>query len=259
MKMFPLSRLLAVLLAFAAVNANAITHGQPDGKKHPQVGALVDYDSKGTAYAFCSGALISPTVMLTAAHCNPGVSTVKVTFDSKVLNSAVMYVGRYHPHPNFRAQQNDPHDIAVVVFDRPISDITPAKLPTQGLFDTLKSNGLLDGTTYTAVGYGGQERTFDGAGGWSITYQDEREWSVSAFGALNDSWLRLSQNSATGNGGTCYGDSGGPNFFGSGKGETKMLAGTTITGDVPCVQSNVIYRLDTPSARAFLADFVTLP
>jgi hypothetical protein len=60
-------------------------------------------------------------------------------------------------------------------------------------------------------------------------------------------------------GGTCYGDSGGPNFFGSGSGETKMLAGTTITGDTPCVQSNVIYRLDTPSARAFLMNFVALP
>jgi hypothetical protein len=38
-----------------------------------------------------------------------------------------------------------------------------------------------------------------------------------------------------------------------------MLAGTTITGDVPCVQSNVVYRLDTPSARAFLGEFVILP
>jgi hypothetical protein len=82
---------------------------------------------------------------------------------------------------------------------------------------------------------------------------------VSAFGALNDSWLRLSQNNAVGNGGTCYGDSGGPNFFGSGTAESKMLAGTTITGDMPCVQSNVIYRLDTPSARSFLGNFVALP
>ncbi len=260
MKMFPLSRLFGTLLVFAsAFNAHAITYGQADGNKHPQVGALVDYDSKGTAYAFCTGALISPTVMLTAAHCNPGVATVKVTFDSKVLNSAVMYVGQYHAHPEYRAQQNDPHDIAVIVFDQPIPNVTPAKLPTLGLFDTLKSNGLLANTTYTAVGYGGQERTFDSKGGWTISYQDAREWSVSSFGALNESWLRLSQNNAVGNGGTCYGDSGGPNFFGSGKGETKMLAGTTITGDVPCVQSNVIYRLDTPSARAFLADYVVLP
>lgn len=170
-----------------------------------------------------------------------------------------MYVGRYIAHPDYRAAQSDPHDIAVIVFDQPIAGIAPAKLPTQGLFDTLKANGLLNGSRYTAVGYGGQERSFDGQGKPVIRYEDRREWAVSGFGALNPAWLRLSQNEAVGNAGTCFGDSGGPNFVGSGSGETSVIAGTTITGDSQCVQSNVIYRLDTASARAFLKDFVTLP
>jgi hypothetical protein len=62
-----------------------------------------------------------------------------------------------------------------------------------------------------------------------------------------------------GDGGTCYGDSGGPNFLGAGTGETNIIAGTTITGDTPCTQSNVIYRLDTKSARDFLKQYVMLP
>jgi secreted trypsin-like serine protease len=259
MKMFPFSRLLAALLALAATQAQAITFGQADGSKHPEVGALVDYDSHGTAYAFCTGTLISPTVMLTAAHCNPGVSAVKVTFESKVQNAAVMYVGRYIANPDYGREQSDPHDIAVIVFDQPITGIVPARLPSAGLFDTLKSNGMLNGSHYTAVGYGGQERNFDDKGKPVIAYEDSREVAVSAFGALNNAWLRLSQNNAVGNGGTCYGDSGGPNFIGNGGGETAVIAGTTITGDMQCVQSNVIYRLDTPAARAFLAPFVTLP
>ncbi|WP_439937840.1 hypothetical protein ACS3YM_18150 [Nocardia sp. N13] len=53
----------------------------------------------------------------------------------------------------------------------------------------------------------------------------------------------------------CYGDSGGPNFLGT----TDIVAATTITGDAVCRSTNVVYRLDTASARAFLADFVTLP
>jgi secreted trypsin-like serine protease len=57
----------------------------------------------------------------------------------------------------------------------------------------------------------------------------------------------------------CYGDSGGPNFLGSGSGETNIIAGTTITGDTPCHSTNVDYRLDTPSARSFLRNYVTLP
>lgn len=145
------------------------------------------------------------------------------------------------------------------MFEQPVAGITPARLPTLGLFDTLKSNAMLAATTYTAVGYGGQERSVDDKGKPYIADEDKRENAVSSFGSLNPAWLRLSQNSATGDAGTCYGDSGGPNFLGSGSAETRVIAGTTITGDSQCVQSNVVYRLDTESARAFLKDYVTLP
>ncbi len=64
---------------------------------------------------------------------------------------------------------------------------------------------------------------------------------------------------AAGNRGTCYGDSGGPDFLGAGTTETNIVAGTTITGDYVCRATNVDYRLDTPSARAFLGQFVRLP
>jgi hypothetical protein len=60
-----------------------------------------------------------------------------------------------------------------------------------------------------------------------------------------------------GNGGACYGDSGGPNFVTIGG--ALVLAATTITGDVPCYATNVVYRTDTTSARTFLAQFVALP
>ena len=62
-------------------------------------------------------------------------------------------------------------------------------------------------------------------------------------------------NPATGDGGTCYGDSGGPNFLGM----TQIVAAITITGDMVCRATNVTYRLDTESARTFLAQYVTLP
>jgi len=66
-------------------------------------------------------------------------------------------------------------------------------------------------------------------------------------------------NASTGDGGTCYGDSGGPNFLGAGSGETNIVAATTITGDFVCHATNVDYRLGTPSARDFLGHYVTLP
>lgn len=66
-------------------------------------------------------------------------------------------------------------------------------------------------------------------------------------------------NPARGDGGTCYGDSGGPNFLGAGADETNIVAAITVTGDFMCRSTNVVYRLDTESARTFLSQFVTLP
>ena len=89
---------------------------------------------------------------------------------------------------------------------------------------------------------------------------DVRYVATGTLNAVNPAWLRLSQNPARGNAGTCFGDSGGPNFLGAGATETDVIAATTITGDSMCRATNVDYRLDTPAARAFLARFpVTLP
>jgi hypothetical protein len=79
--------------------------------------------------------------------------------------------------------------------------------------------------------------------------------ATGTLNATNRSWLRISGNPSTGNGGTCYGDSGGPNFLGT----TQTVAAITITGDAVCRATNVTYRLDTESARSFLAEYVQLP
>ena len=59
----------------------------------------------------------------------------------------------------------------------------------------------------------------------------------------------------TGDGGTCFGDSGGPQFLGS----SNLQVSITISGDSVCRSTNLDYRLDTPQARAFLGQFVSLP
>ncbi|MEP6913071.1 MAG: hypothetical protein ABI923_09965, partial [bacterium] len=78
-----------------------------------------------------------------------------------------------------------------------------------------------------------------------------RMYSFSSFNSLNGGYIRLSQNPATGNGGTCFGDSGGPNFL-TVNGQ-QILAAITITGDSVCRSTNVDYRLDTAAAQAFFA------
>lgn len=129
------------------------------------------------------------------------------------------------------------------------SRASPLRLPAAG------SLANLPGTQqFTSVGYGAYEVT-NQPGGHRFLYDDVRMVAMGTLNATNPAWLRISMNPATDNGGTCYGDSGGPNFLGT----TDVLAATTITGDYVCRATNVVYRLDTPSARAFLSQFVTLP
>lgn len=243
---------ILVLMLVLAGPVLAITYGQPDENRHPFVGALVGTFDDQT-YPYCSGALISPTVFLTAAHCDIGTETVYVTFDTQYTTKSKLYRGTFHGDPLYNQAQNDPHDIAVVVFDKPIKGLTPARLPSLGQLDQLAAD-----QKFTAVGYGGQEPV-NQPGGPVIGYLDRREYSVGTLNAINPAWLRISQNSAKNDGGTCYGDSGGPNFLGAGNQETNIVAAVTITGDTFCRATNVTYRTDTASARDFLSDFVTLP
>lgn len=118
--------------------------------------------------------------------------------------------------------------------------------------------GMLKGQLFTAVGYGVHEPE-TGGGPPTFEFDGERWRSVSEFNALNDAWLRLSQNNATSDGGTCFGDSGGPNFLGARETETDIIASITVTGDAMCLATNDTYRLDTKTARAFLGQFLDLP
>ena len=242
--------ILLMALLSIATPVQAITYGELDGTQHPNVGALVSprQYSDGT-WLYCSGTLISPTVFLTAAHCGGGTASVTVTFDTDYVAGDKTYTGTWYADPLYDQKQSDPHDIAVVVFDKPIKGIVPALLPTE---DSLSN---LDGSQqFTSVGYGAYEVT-KGPGGHQYLYNDVRMVATGTLNSINPAWLRISMNPATGNGGGCYGDSGGPNFLGT----TDIVAAITVTGDAICRSTNVTYRLDTPSARTFLGQFVTLP
>jgi hypothetical protein len=249
-----LRRLVAVAAGLTiltvAAPAGAITDGAPDGQQHPNVGGLVAATqfSDGT-WLYCSGTLISPTVFLTAAHCAEDGEQVRVTFDTAYLDGDKVYDGTFEADPLYNQSQSDPHDIAVVVLDKAVKGISPASLPSAGSLSNLSGD-----QKFTSVGYGAYEVT-NGPGGHQYLYNDVRMVATGTLNSTNPSWLRISMNPSTGNGGTCYGDSGGPNFLGT----TDIIAATTITGDAVCRSTNVVYRLDTDSARTFLSLYVSLP
>jgi secreted trypsin-like serine protease len=264
-KLFVLLVLFALLFV-AYTPAQAISYGTFDGTDHPEVGSMVakigdDY------YQWCSGTLISDRVFLTASHCTapidaflaayPGAEML-VTFDPTIHAGGTFYTGVWHTNPAYPGNgNNDPGDVAVIVLDQ-APGIAPASLPPEGLLDQLKAQHTLNDTIFTAVGYGTVRDTNHKA--WqSILDNVDRNRADQSFLSLTDAWVTFSMNLATGNGGTCYGDSGGPHFLHQGNVETNIVVAVTVTGDVNCKATDKDYRVDTPQARAFLSEFVTLP
>lgn len=253
-----------------------ITYGEIDtDDTWSNVGAfIVRIPSTSQIFPVCSGTLIAPTVFLTASHCTefylqdlaPLGLTVHVSFSSPIgfgdqtsRRTRLIDVTAVVTNPAYNQRQSDSGDIGVLILaSNATQGVTPAVLPSAGLLDGLATAGALKDAVFTAVGYGVQNRV---VGGGVPYYQDlnpiPRMFSFSSFGALGPGYLRLSQNPARGDGGTCFGDSGGPNFLNVAGVPT--LVATTVAGDAVCRSTNVDYRLDTASARAFLGRFVSLP
>jgi len=248
----------------AADGARAIVNGTYTGSAFGNVGALlVDFNGNGKVDGDdedCTGSLISPTVFLTAAHCveflAPGTQ-LYVSFEPKLYPTPKTYITAtgWTYDPQYGHDQANLHDLAVVFLPKnSTKGITPLKLPPAGYLDQLQAQGGLNNTLFVNVGYGvSASRT----GIPSFGYDGTRKTSKSEYMGLQQYWLGLLMNeSATGQGGDCYGDSGGPKFI---DGHTDMVVATVTTGDTNCRATTWDYRLDTGSARDFLGQYVALP
>ena len=215
--------------------ALAITSGYPARNHYSNVGALVN---TSTRTAYCTGTLISRTAFLTAAHCDAEGTKVAVTFNPHYTSKSRLYTGTFHADPRFTATASSPQS-AVVVFKKPIPGVVPAQLPTLGELKNVSSK-----QQFTVVGYG-----LPSVAGPVL---NTREYATIRLLAVYTNYLQLPPRA-------CFGDSGGPNFLGTGSTGTNVIAGITIGGDQACGIGYLAYRLDTRSARSFLAKYVTLP
>ena len=261
----------AVLTLALAMPASAIVYGQPTGPgSYANVGALIaEFEVEGEALQFsvCTGTLIDDgdgdawsELFLTASHCifservwvsfDHDLETDPARFGSLVPGADVLHNGTANPHPRFACcGASDTFDIAVVVLDAEVHG-SPAPIAAEGELDALTAQELRS-TVFTAVGYGTvrDSRTT----GWQGIRSSEgvRSYADQSAQSLTKAWLTLSMNQATGNGGTCYGDSGGPHFLPDG-----TVVSITVTGDANCKATDKSYRIDSAVSQEFLAPFL---
>lgn len=266
MKKVTIALLLTLMLVLSTFGpALAVTDGELDGEGHPYV-VLLLMEVDGAPAFRCSATLIAPTYVLTAGHCTSNFpdgeySGMRVFTESDVQNGDNNYpfsgpnsveAVRWAAHPLYETAPFFVHDVGMVELAEPIYLDTYGELPAVNSLDKLKTKRGLQNQSFTSVGYGVQQIN-------PVFVQSEKIRMVATPhliqinvpGFTGDFSLLLSNNHSTG--GTCFGDSGGPNFLG----DSNIVAGVTsfaINGN--CAGTGGVFRTDRQDVQDFINDFM---
>jgi len=259
----------AMLLLTATAPAAAVIDGTTDTtNSFPNVGGL-QLQFEGEWFDFCTGTLVAPNVVLTAAHCTAffdgdvgdpdalGPDDWRVSFEADPDENSTYYgADHFVVHPDWLANQAGPgggnskmsflkdglEDIALVFLAEDVDNVTPAPVADAGYLDGLD----LTSGTFTVVGYGTDEYiTGSAASPRAITvYDGARSYKdvsvITEHDLFPDRFVKITKS-------VCFGDSGGPLFH-----EGTLVALNAWTFSYRCDGPNLEYRVDSAPAQSFL-------
>jgi hypothetical protein len=257
-------QLCATLFVAALVcqPASAITGQFVRDFEHPYVGLAVFYDATGEFIGRCSGSLLSPSLFLTAGHCIEGAASARVYFqqDAGVHYDPVTQIDPVSGYPEtcltqpcttstelinygYPAGFPNTRDAALLVLDDPIMLSEYGALAGAGTLDELATRRGRQSIALTVSGYG-LSYTNPAV---TVSFRERLMASqqlVNLRSALTDGFnLQATSNPGIG-GGSCFGDSGGPVFYGSPS--SNLIVGITsfgLSANV-CAGVDFAYRTD---------------
>lgn len=236
--MLPLLLTLATASAFDAPTADrgehAIVNGQEvEGEGFPSAWAI-GLTFGAQQFSTCSASLITPRILLTAAHCSAefGVPVEMIQefgiamFDN--VASRATETRRFveiinHPEYTSIGRQGNPtplNDIAVIVLDE------DASFPATWFRTRPLTLEQAVGATVTSVGYGVTSGAQQGGG--------IKRWADMTVDDLDDQFVLSAVSTNPGGTNICQGDSGGPQYHDAGNGKLVQW-GVHSWGDQGCL------------------------
>jgi secreted trypsin-like serine protease len=264
-KILAVSVTILLLMVFV-LPAAAVQFGELDGDDHPHVGLLV-FDVGGSPAWRCSGTLLSKTVMLTAGHCTYGTSGGRVWFEpdveSGIPDNGYPFGGgtsiefkEIYTHPDYVPGAFYLFDVGVVILKKPVNLNTYGELAEIGLLDELATKRGGQERSFTVVGYGLQS-VVPTLQADRVRYRGEVQLidvnGTAGIPAGTSASFTNNPGKGNGSGGTCFGDSGGPIFYG----DSNVVAAVTSYGlNANCAGTGGGYRVDTADDQAFVNQFL---
>jgi hypothetical protein len=279
------------MVALGATPAGAVTGNFVKDFEHPYVGLVAFYDADGNFMWRCSGSLLTDRVFLTAGHCTDQDAEespvlARIWFHQNVGGAFNPVTGAEDPNTGYpnRCLEGDPlcvestalfdfgfdnfagfpniHDVGLIILpeDQAVSLPEYGQLAEAGFLESVLAGppGHQD-LTFTVAGYGVSRIN----PAQQVSFR-ERLMALTHLVNLNESRntagfnLQLSSAPGGGGGGVCFGDSGGPTFYGGFSSNTIVGVNSWLFGfnRQTCGGTGFAFRTDTEAVISWILGIV---